>query len=315
MLFRKKARQGTKREHSKKESLYPVLHVTDSLKVYQEDLVKKEVASLQELSLIGSSFDDVLDEADAFQERLADFGNNLSGINQVAGRFGDVKEEIAKTVECAQDGVNGLKESSVQVETYFSELEKTFRGFQTAVAQIKECTDKIEAIADQTNILAVNASIEAARAGQHGKGFAVVAVEVRKLADEIKELVGAVSSNITDVEHSTDELSTGLSVSQQALEESISRSNETHALFDSITQAADGATTVQSEISGVIDDSRSALQALCGFFDGIKGRYQEVICHIDNASSLCTTKSAMFEDVDNMLSQIPPIIKEECLEE
>lgn len=315
MLFRKKARQGTKRERSKKESLDPVLHVTDSLKVYQEDLVKKEVASLQELSLIGSSFGNVLDEADDFQERLTDFGNNLSGINQVAGRFGDVKDEIAKTVECAQNGVDGLKESSVQVETYFSELDKTFQDFQTAVAHIKECTDKIESIADQTNILAVNASIEAARAGQHGRGFAVVAVEVRKLADEIKELVGAVSSNISDVERSTDELNTGLHVSQQALEESINKSNETHALFDSITQAADGATTVQSEISGVIDDSRGALQALCGFFDGIKERYQEVILHIDNASNLCTTKSAMFEDVDNMLSQIPPIIKEECQKE
>ncbi len=315
MLFRKKAQQGTKRERSKKESLDPVLHVTDSLKVYQEDLVKKEVASLQELSLIGSSFGNVLDEADDFQERLTDFGNNLSGINQVAGRFGDVKDEIAKTVECAQNGVDGLKESSVQVETYFSELDKTFQDFQTAVAHIKECTDKIESIADQTNILAVNASIEAARAGQHGRGFAVVAVEVRKLADEIKELVGAVSSNISDVERSTDELNTGLHVSQQALEESINKSNETHALFDSITQAADGATTVQSEISGVIDDSRGALQALCGFFDGIKERYQEVILHIDNASNLCTTKSAMFEDVDNMLSQIPPIIKEECQKE
>lgn len=86
---------------------------------------------------------------------------------------------------------------------------------------------------------------------------------------------------------------------------------ETRAMFDSITEAADGATAVQSEISRVIDDSRRSLQILHGFFDQIKMRYQEVIRHIRRASHLGTTKSAMFEDVDNLMSQIPPVIKEE----
>lgn len=312
MLFRKKARQGTGEDVNKEKSLHPVLHVTDSLKKYQKEMVQKEVDSLQELSLIGSSFDDVLDEAGNFQNKLQDFGDNFSSINQVAGQFENVRDEVSRSVEAAQSGVNEFRSSSVQVETYFAELEKTFGDFQTAVAHIKECTNKIEAIADQTNILALNASIEAARAGQHGKGFAVVAMEVKKLADEIKELVATVSSNIDDVEQSTEELSMGLSTSQRALGESISKSNETYEMFDSITQAAEGATSVQAEISQVIEGSRSNLQVLCSFFDDMEKQYQEVVHHIDQASSLCTTKSAMFEDVDNMLSQIPPIIKENC---
>ena len=82
-------------------------------------------------------------------------------------------------------------------------------------------------------------------------------------------------------------------------------------MFDSITQAADGATLVQSEISRVIDDSRRSLQILRGFFDQIRMQYREVVKHIRHASHLGTTKSAMFEDVDNLLSQIPPVIKEE----
>ena len=59
---------------------------------------------------------------------------------------------------------------------------------------------KIVSIADQTNILSINASIEAARAGAEGKGFAVVASEVKKLATEIKDLAGEVDSGILDVE-------------------------------------------------------------------------------------------------------------------
>lgn len=313
MLFRKKARQGREEEISKEKSLDPVLHVTDSLKKYQKEMVQKEVDSLQELSQIGSSFDQVLGEADDFQNKLQDFGDNFSSINQVAEQFGNVRDEVARSVKSAQNGVNEFQSSSAQVETYFAELEKTFRDFQRAVAHIKEYTDKIRAIADQTNILALNASIEAARAGQYGKGFAVVAMEVKKLADEIKELVAAVGSNISDVEQSTEELSTGLDTSQQALEESISRSNETYEMFDSITQAAEGAASVQTEISRVIEGSRTKLQDLCSFFDNMESQYQEVVQHIDHASSLCTTKSAMFENMDNMLSQIPPIIKENSL--
>ena len=52
------------------------------------------------------------------------------------------------------------------------------------------------------------------------------------------------------------------------------------------------------------------MQTLCQFFDDIKLQYQEVVKHIKRASSLGTTKSAMFEDIDNMLSQIPPIIQD-----
>ena len=67
---------------------------------------------------------------------------------------------------------------------------------------------------------------------------------------------------------------------------------------------------MQTGISGVIDEAQRELQVLCQFFDQIKGQYQEVVRHIDSASRLGTTKSAMFEDMDNMISQIKPMVRE-----
>lgn len=174
--------------------------------------------------------------------------------------------------------------------------------------------NKIVSIADQTNILALNASIEAARAGQAGKGFAVVATEVKKLAGEIKELSAEVHSGIENVEHGSQELHSHIENSRHSLQQNIAQVSETDVLFQQITEAAEGAVTVQTEIGDVIDRSQTSFQLLHGFFDKIRGMYQDVMSHIKMASMLGTTKSSMFEDIDNLMAQIPPILQEEAPE-
>ncbi|WP_289290176.1 methyl-accepting chemotaxis protein [Sporofaciens musculi] len=297
------------------DNLYPVVHVMNTLKEYEKEMVQKEVDSLWELNEIRGSFDTVLRETESFQERLSDFEQNFMSIEQASGGFAQVKDTVAQSVQQAQDEVTELKSSSMQVADYFSEMEQTFEELKTAVEKIKQCTDKIVSIADQTNILAINASIEAARAGEQGRGFAVVAVEVKKLADEIKGLTKEVDLGIQDVEQGTERLNGSITTSQGALGESIQKVQKTYDMFNEITQSAEGAVNVHTEISGVIDQSKNALQILCGFFEQVRGQYQEVIKHINQAAKHGTTKSAMFEDIDNLLSQIPPIIEEYTSEE
>lgn len=289
---------------------YPILHVMNSLKDYQRDLVQKEVDSLNQLGQVNHSFRRVLNESENFQKTLQDFEETFSSINQTSGQFEQVKENIANSVTQAQDEVEDLKSSSLQVESHFDEMKNTFNDFLAAVTEIKKCTSKITTIAEQTNILALNASIEAARAGEMGRGFAIVAREVKTLADEVKELVAAVEVSIAEVEQDTDKLHSDLETSQLALGQSIDKVNDTYQMFNQITEAAEGATDVQTEISNVIDDSKAALNTVNTFFDKTKEQYQEVMNHINRARDLGTMKSAMFEDVDNMISQIPPIIKE-----
>lgn len=308
-FWRKSRTEGDRRKQDGEKSLYPVLFVLDTLDGYRKELVQKEVDSLQELGLVKSSFNHVLKEAGNFQDKLQEFGETFSNIEQVSGEFAAVKEKIDQSVVQAQNEVTQLKGSSMQVEEHFVEMNSTFEDLQGAVEKIKSCMSEIVSIANQTNILALNASIEAARAGAQGKGFAVVASEVKKLAEEIKDLASLVDSSIGDVEQGTDKLSASIHTSRQALGDSMEKVRETYDMFDKITQAAEGAASVQSEISGVIGDSRTALQMLCGFFDKIREQYQEVVKHIHRASDLGTTKSAMFEDIDNMMSQIPPIIE------
>ncbi len=276
-----------KKSQSETKSLQPILHVMESLEDYRNVLVQREVASLHELSLVSKSFENVLSGSDDLRSSLDNFEETFSNINTVSGQFASVKDNIFKSVVQAQNEVEELRNSAMMVENYFDEMQNTFEAFELSLREIKKCMNKIISIADQTNILALNASIEASKAGEHGKGFSVVAGEVKSLSDEIKNLVAAVDSSIGDVEQGTDKLSNSIHSSHEA---------------------ADGAQTVQNEISQVIVDSREKLQTVSGFFEETKEKYQEVMHHINKASNMGTTKSAMFEDIDNMMSQIPPII-------
>ena len=309
-MFSKNGRKKQGQICHDEKSLYPILHVAGSLKEYQKELSRKEVESLSEMSMVKSSFSGVLTETDQFQSQLQDFGQTFSSINEAAGRFVQVRDDVTKTVSEAQNMVEELKLTSMQVQTSYSEMESTFEQLQTAVKEIQHCMEKISSIADETNILAINASIEAARAGEQGRGFAIVAEKVRELAKEIKGLTDDVDTGVRDVEARATQLNEKILESQQTLGQGVGVVNSTSESFSQITMAAEGAASVQTEISSVIEDSQRELQVICQFFDGIRLRYQDVINHIEKANNLGTTKSAMFEDVDNMLSQIVPIVKD-----
>lgn len=309
MLFAGKGRKGSAQAQEEK-SLYPVIHVAGSLKEYQKELVKKEVDSLRELSMVGSSFSGVMQEADHFQSKLQELDQSFSNINQAAGQFAQVRSEVAQTVSEAQGQMAELGQISAQVQAGYDEMAETFEQLQSAIKAIQQCMGKIVSIADQTNILAINASIEAARAGVEGRGFAVVAAEVKDLAEEIKVLASEVDAGVCDVETRANQLSSSIQSSQETLGQNVDIVSQTGESFEKITAAAEGAVSVQNEIAGVIGMSQQELQVIRQFFDQMKSRYQEVVKHIDRASRLGTTKSAMFEDMDNMIGQISPIIRD-----
>ncbi len=133
---------------------------------------------------------------------------------------------------------------------------------------------------------------------------------MKALAEEIKKLVAEVNTSISDVEQGTEQLNASITTSQQALEESLDKVDDTYAMFDKITEAAEGATEVQDEIARAIGESDQGLTTLQEFFERTKVKHEEVLRYIESASKLGTTKSTMFEDVDNLLSQIPPIIED-----
>lgn len=308
-MFSKKNNRGKTPVDTDAQSLAPLVHVADHLRGYERELAKREVESLSTLRAIHGSFSHVMQEAESFRTQLQDFGRHFSAINETAQEFAGVRDRIGSAVAEAKNEVGHLTRISSEVQSSYAAMEQTFGTLQGAIDRIQDRLKGIIGIADQTNLLAINASIEAARAGTAGSGFAVVAGEVKRLAEEIKKLTAQVDEGIQDVDKRSRGLRSSITTSREILDSAAGVAEATNERFSDITVAAEGAGAVQSEIAGVITSSQQELNQIGQFFGTITSQYDAVDKQIEQASKLGTEKSGVLEHMENLLSQVEPMVK------
>ena len=290
--------------------MHPIIHVADSIIEYQKQLAEREVESLDEMADIQKAFVLATKENERLKDQVQELSSVFADVGQIATSFDGVKNGIVDSVGEAQQKVDELKNSSKEVSRSFGEIKSAFAGVQMSVQQIKDCLQQIIAIANQTNMLALNASIEAARAGEQGRGFAVVASEVKNLAEEIKTLVSTVDGSISEVERGTTQLNNNIEESQSVFGKNVEDADAAYGVFEQIIKAADAAKEVQEEIGEVTQSSEKRLSDVKDCFDDQEQQLQKVLAHIERANDLGTTKSSMFEDMNNLVSQLAPIAKD-----
>ncbi|MBQ7478192.1 MAG: methyl-accepting chemotaxis protein [Selenomonadaceae bacterium] len=257
------------------------------LKEVREEADKSADMALEVQHLVGELNDSTQDMSAATEEMAAgmeETAASTSNLQHLSDTIGEKIHENARGAKESEDYTDQVAERATRLQTSMAqsseEAHKVYIATKTSVEeaiesakvveQINDLTKDITEIAEQTNLLALNAAIEAARAGEHGRGFAVVADEVRKLAEQSHDTAVNIHALTERVTSSVQNLSSGAFGLLNFMEENVTKDyeliNETAVQYrddaDYLRGFARKSNTTSQELAGSIETMNNAMEEI-----------------------------------------------------
>lgn len=243
-----------------------------------------------------------------------------SGIAAIAESSAEIAENTAEAGARAEEGGKYVEQTSQQmtlIHTTVIETSKEVQLLNERSKQIENISKVIIDIASQTNLLALNAAIEAARAGEHGKGFAVVADEVRKLAEQSQESSSQISELIrqiqNDMNQSTDsmnsvkrEVENGLGIvfrTQKSFEVILRFMMDIGLKVDGMAATAQQMSASTQEISAAVTGVTAISRESSMHSQGVAASAEEQLASMEEVSASAHNLSEMAEQLQDTVSR------------
>ena len=250
-----------------------------------------------------------------------------TSIQQVSGNAAEVTKGSAEAARAARDGVKIVQATITGMQTIKAKVGLSATKVQEMGSrsdQIGAIVETIDDIASQTNLLALNAAIEAARAGEHGKGFAVVADEVRKLAERSSVATKEIAGLIKGIQKTVNEAVVAMSESAGEVEAGVTQANKAGSALESIvsaadvvyqqaaqaTKAAEKMNAAANELVAAVDSVSAVIEENTAATEEMSAGAHEVTQSIENIASVSEENSASVEEVSASAEEMSAQVEE-----
>ncbi|MBI5728004.1 MAG: methyl-accepting chemotaxis protein [Ignavibacteriales bacterium] len=271
------------------------------------EAVQATASSVNEISSSSEELAAGAQEQSAQTTEVASAVNEMSATILETTKYANIAAESARTAgDVAKEGeksmqatILGMNRIAVVVARANSTIQELGKGSQ----QIGEIIQVIDEIADQTNLLALNAAIEAARAGEQGRGFAVVADEVRKLAERTTKATKEIANMIKRIQSDTAEAVASINEGSREVEYGKKITAETGASLAQIIVASNRVMDVAGQVAAASEEESSTMEEIAKSIDQISSVIHESAAGTQQIARASEDLNRLTDNLEHLVSR------------
>ncbi|MUI55875.1 methyl-accepting chemotaxis protein [Aliivibrio fischeri] len=261
----------------------------ESIKAQTQNVAQFSMNQQQESEVVAAAVHEMQVTSSTVNENANDAAEASQGATAEAEVTDNILQQTVGSIQSLADEIN--------------QAGKVIQTLDTDVANIASILDVIKGIAEQTNLLALNAAIEAARAGEQGRGFAVVADEVRALASKTQDSTGEIQKMIERLQLGAKEAVQAINASNQSGVETIELANQASQSLAQITNAIIVMNDMNTHIATAANQQSQVSEDVNNNVQRITDNSGQMVEMVNQSESACALLSEQCERLDQLVSQ------------